>query len=84
MKTRFRLCDTGRVVVRMAPEGLKREKRRIRKHVAMLEEGLLDGEAVRRSYLSWRGSVLAATSGRYLARQMDRYFEGALMDGRLA
>lgn len=75
LKTRFWLRDTGRVTVRMAPESLKREKRRIRKHVILKARGVLDGQSMHQSYMSWRGSVLAASSGCYLARKMDAYYQ---------
>ena len=80
LKTRFRLGETGRVTVRVAPECLKREKRRIRKHAAMVEADVISVDAACQSYASWRGSVLAASSGRYLARKMDNYFAAFFLD----
>lgn len=74
LKTRFQLDGRGRVHRRVCPEGVKREKRRLRKFRGMINDGRLEYRDAALSYASWRGTLLRGDAGKYLQAKMDRYF----------
>lgn len=74
LKTRFQLDSRGRVHRRVCAEGLKREKRRLRKFRAMIDEGRIEYADAARSYASWRGTLARGDAVGLLQCKMDRYF----------
>lgn len=74
LKTRFQLDERGRVHRRVCAEGLKREKRRLRKFRSMIGEGRISYGDAARSYASWRGTLARGDAAGFLQCKMDRYF----------
>ena len=74
LKTRFQLDERGRVHRRVCAEGLKREKRRLRKFRSMIGEGRISYGDAARSYASWRGPLARGDAAGFLQCKMDRYF----------
>lgn len=75
LKTRFQVTENGKVVTRICADGIKREKRKLRKMMVLHNSGILTLSAVATSYASWRGTLLRGDASRYLQWKMDNYFE---------
>lgn len=69
----FRLTGTGKVVISLAPEKIKHERRKLRKMVGLYAKGLKSREAIDRHYHDWK--VHADYGNNKLAlRRMDEYY----------
>lgn len=74
LKTRFQVDSRGRVHRRVCAEGIKRQKRRLRKFAGMIAAGRIGYEDAARSYASWRGTLARGDAVGLLQCKMDRYF----------
>lgn len=74
LKTHYRLTETGHVVKRPSRDSITRQRRRLKKFKRLLDNGDLTFEEVRKSYASWRGSLLDRDSYRTLIN-MDKLFD---------
>lgn len=54
---RFRLVNTGKVVMTLLPEKLSHERRKLRKLVSRAKQGYMTKEEVDRCYESWKAHV---------------------------
>lgn len=54
---RFRLTDTGKVVMTVLPEKVSHERRKLRKQVARAKAGLMTKEDVDKGYEAWKAHV---------------------------
>lgn len=54
---RFRMTETGRVIMTVLPEKVSKERRKLRKLVRREKEGLMTREDVDKNYYSWRAHV---------------------------
>lgn len=57
LEKKFRFTKSGRIAVRPCRESPTRERRRMKKHAAMVKAGRMTVEQARQSYISWRGSI---------------------------
>lgn len=74
LKTRNVLTSTGKVVRRMCPDSITRQRRKLKKFKRMLEQGIMSLKDISCSYGSWKGYALHR--GGYLSvRKMDMLFE---------
>lgn len=55
LQMRYTLSDTGRVIRRINPESLTRERRRLKKYRKLLDNEEISYENVKQSYKSWMG-----------------------------
>lgn len=55
LQMRYTLSNTGRVIRRINPESLTRERRRLKKYRILLDNGEISYENVKQSYKSWMG-----------------------------
>lgn len=73
LKTRYILTDTGRIIRKLPRDAIRREKRRIKKIMQLVEVGELTEEQARMQYKSWRGDKMRYHAHRTL-RNMDKLF----------
>ena len=73
LKTKFSYSDTGKVVMRPCRDSITRERRKLKAHGRMVEEGTLAYEQALQSYQSWRGSKLRLDAHGAILR-MDELF----------
>lgn len=78
LKTRFQVSATGKVVRRICPESVKREKRKLRKLDGLHRRGMLSLSTIGSSYASWRGTLLRGNASRFLQWKMDGYFHSLI------
>ena len=73
LKTKFSYSDTGKVVMRPCRDTITRERRKLKKHAAMVADGRMTYEQAVQSYQSWRGAKLRLDAHGTVAR-MDALF----------
>lgn len=74
LKWRFILSDTGKVIRKMNPKSISKERRKLRKLKALVDQGKLDMQRVRENYQSWRANA-ARGNTRGLLIKMDNYYQ---------
>lgn len=77
MKVRFRLTDTGRVLMLPNRKSFTRIRRKLRSFKGLVERGEMAIEMVNTCYQSWRGYQIHFHSHKAL-RQMDTYYHELL------
>jgi len=70
---RFRLTDTGKVLMLIDPKNVKRERRKLRRLVKRSKQGYLPKEKVDESYAAWRNHASKGNTHKLLVR-MDKYY----------
>lgn len=70
----FRLTETGRVLMLIKSENVKRERKKLRRLVAKSRRGGLPKEKVDESYMVWRNHASKGNSFKLLQR-MDKYYK---------
>lgn len=77
---RFKLTDTGKVLMMIDPKNVKRERLKLRRLVARSKRGALPKEKVDESFAAWRNH--AGKGNTYnLLRRMDEYYTGLWKGG---
>lgn len=76
---RYTLTDTGRVVMTIKSENVKRERRKLRRLVAKSKRGCLPREKVDESYKAWKNHASKGNSFKLLQR-MDGYYSSLWRD----
>jgi len=71
----FRLADTGKVVMTVRPESVKRMRRRVSRLCALEARGLRPPGTTRDAYEGWRAHAAKGDS-RLLLERCDRWFAG--------
>ena len=75
----YQLTETGKVIMTVRPENVKRERRKLRRLVAKSKRGDLPRNKVDESYAAWRNHASKGNSYNLLQR-MDSYYHD-LWDG---
>lgn len=70
---RFSLTGTGKVLMLINPENVKRERKKLRRLVAKSKRGAIPLEKVDESYTTWRSHASKGNSHKLLQR-MDAYY----------
>lgn len=87
---RFRLTETGKVVMTLLPEKLSHERRKLRKLVKRVKSGRMTREDVNRCYDSWKAHVgnKKKSPGKRVRRDchnliicMDKYYKSLWQEG---
>lgn len=73
LKWHFHLTATGKVVRRMSPRSIRRERRKLKKLKALLDEGRITMQDVHNNYQSWRANAMRGNT-RKLLLVMDKQF----------
>ncbi len=71
---KYRLTETGKVVMLLSPENIKHERRRLRRMVAKSKRGEMERSKVDECYRAWRNHASKGNSYRLLQR-MDKYYK---------
>lgn len=79
LKKRVRLCENGRVVLRLTRQNVRRERKRILTHWAEYAAGRMPLSAALQSYQSWR-SYAKSFNGYHTVGEMDRFFTNVFGD----
>lgn len=69
----FRLTDTGKVIMRLLPKSISRERRKLKRLVSLVEKGELTKEHVDECYKAWKAHA-AKGNCRGLISAMDKYY----------
>lgn len=77
MKVRFRVTDTGKVLMLPCKASFKRMRKKIRKFMELIDADEITMEYVRANYQSWYGYQKHFNAHRML-RNMDRYYHDVL------
>ena len=67
LQVRYSLTETGRVIRRISPQAVTRERRRLKKYKRMLEDGRIQYKDIEDSFKSWVGG-----QQKYLSNQQVR------------
>lgn len=73
LKTKFYLLPNGKVLRKPVHDNIVRERRKLKKHKRLVEEGVMTIEQVCQSYMSWRGFILKKDAYRTV-HNMDLLF----------
>lgn len=73
LKKKFSYGENGKIVVRPCRDSITRERRKLKKQSALVEQGLMTMEQVEQSYQSWRGGMLRLDAHKTVLR-MDTLF----------
>ena len=71
---RFRLTDTGKVIMLIDPKNVKRERLKLRRLVKRSRKGLIPREKVNESYASWRAHAGKGNTHNMLIR-IDEFYK---------
>lgn len=70
---RYKLTQTGKVIMTVKPENVKRERKKLRRLVEKSKRGLIPKDKVDESYASWRNHASKGNAYKLLKR-MDEYY----------
>lgn len=70
----FRLTDTGKVIMTINSENVKKERKKLRRAVALAKKGILAKEKVDTMYRSWKAHASKGNSYKLITR-MDKFYE---------
>lgn len=79
LKTKFKLTDTGKVIMRPCRQSITRERRKLKKLKAKMNEGKITFDEVRQQYASWQGYMKHKMSWRTV-QNMNRLFNELFID----
>ena len=71
---RFRLTETGKVLLHINPDNVKAERRKLRRLVGLAKRGERTRERVDASYEAWRNHAAKGNSWKVL-HNMDEYYQ---------
>lgn len=84
LQAKFNITESGKVVQRISRKSVTRERRRMKKHVRLLNEGIMDGRDVFASFQSWRAYAqhfFAHRTIRNMGNLYDQLFIGSGWSG---
>lgn len=70
---RFKLTQTGKVIMLIDPKNVKAQRKKLRRLVAKSRKGLIPKESVNESYRSWRDHASKGNSYKLISR-MDKFY----------
>jgi len=82
LKTRYNLTNTGKVIKRMSKDSISRERRKLKKFKALLDEGKMSYKDIEEAYGSWRGNLKYYKSYHTL-RNMDKLYNDLFINSML-
>lgn len=74
LQIRYRLADSGRVIKRIHPKAVTRERRKLKAYKRLCEKGGMEYAAVEQAYKSWMGANVPAMS-RKQAKNMKQLYK---------
>lgn len=73
LQIKYRLTDTGKVVKRINPKQLTRERRRIKKYFKKVQNGEIPYEDIEQAYKSWMGAYTPIMSRKQIRNMKILY-----------
>ncbi len=77
LKIKYNLTESGKVLKRLVPKTITKERRRLKKYKKLMEEGKMSYKEIELAYKSWRGNALryqAYTSVKHLDALFDQLY----------
>lgn len=71
MQIKYNITDTNKILTRMTPEAITRERRRIKSKRRLVDKGILTIEKCLADYRSWRGNAIRFKNWRSI-RELDK------------
>lgn len=75
LQMRYFLTDSGKVVKRISPKSLTRERRRLKAYKRLLTEGIMPYESIEQAYKSWMGTYTKVMSKKQVSQIKQLYKE---------
>lgn len=75
LQVRYSLTDTGRVVKRINPATVTRERRKLKAYRRLMDRGEMPYERIEQSYKSWMGDFTKIMSKKQIKNMSDLYFD---------
>ena len=75
LQMRYFLTDSGKVVKRISPKSLTRERRRLKAYKRLLTEGIIPYESIEQAYKSWMGTYTKVMSKKQISQIKQLYKE---------
>ena len=82
LQMRYQLTDTGKVIRRVKPETITRERRKLKKYRKLLDKGEVTYENIKQSYKSWMGKYAKVMSKKQTRNMKKLYYEQFKEDPR--
>ena len=73
LQIKYSLTETGKVVKRINPQSVTRERRRLKKYKHLLDEGKMRYEDIEQSYKSWMGDYARLMSKQQVENMKSLY-----------
>ena len=73
LQVKYRLTDTGKVVKRINPKSVTRERRKLKAYRRMLDKGEIPYEDIEQAYKSWMGDFTRLMSKRQIKNMKQLY-----------
>ena len=74
LQIKYSLTDTGKVIKRINPKSVTRERRRLKAHKNLLDKGEITYEAIEQAAKSWMGSFAKLMSKEQIKHMKDLYY----------
>ena len=75
LQVKYTLTETGRVMKRINPKSVSRERRKLKAYKRLLDKGIIPMEDIEQAYRSWMGDYTRIMSKRQI-RHMKELFKG--------
>ncbi len=75
LQIRYRLADSGRVIKRIHPKAVTRERRKLKAYKRLCEKGGMEYAAVEQAYKSWMGANVPVMSKKQVKNMKQLYKE---------
>lgn len=74
LQIRYTLTDKGRVIRRINPKCVTRERRKLKAYKGLMEEGVMSEEDIENSFKSWIGTMYRYMSNRQITNMLELYY----------
>lgn len=71
----YALTDTGRVIRKINPKSITRERRKLKKYKRLLDEGVITYDVIENAFKSWMGSHFKYMSREQIANMSDLFYQ---------
>ncbi len=79
LKTKYNLTATGKIIKRMSPKSITKERQRLKKYKHLLLEGKMTYDDIASAYRSWRGNAMHFFSYRSI-KNLDQLYNQLFID----
>lgn len=74
LQFKYFLTDTGKVVKRINPKSVTRQRRKLKSYKRLYDKGGIDYESIKQSYKSWMGSYARHMSKKQIKNMKSLYY----------